>query len=123
MEVPQNQAETVEISFLDAIAEMGVREVERPSVMDSLEVSAGKFSRGRRLVVRDVEVIAQDRDDMSVGGLFGTVAPAVEARRAHPMYQADMFPGATPERRTGGICVVCGEAGCGIGPFTGGNAR
>lgn len=107
-----------EYSFLDSIIEAGVREPARVSLLDQVEAPTQKYSRGRVIVVRDVEVCRQDSDVLSVGGLFGMVEENATAQGHHRMMQAGLFPDATPERGRSGICV-CGEEGCRIGPFLG----
>jgi hypothetical protein len=114
----QTQAtEYRELSWLDAITE--VRAPVVVSLLDQVEAPKAKYSRGRVLVVRDVEVARQDAEVLMVGGLFGMVDASETARGHHNMMQVAMFPDAatTPERRRGSVCSVCGDPKCGIGPF------
>ncbi len=111
-------------SLLDAMVEMGVRSVGRPapSVLEQIEAPTQQYSRGRRLVVRDVVVVvAQDSDVLCQGGLFGAVEPSSTPQGHRAMVQDGLFASASQiEARRGSVCVVCGDARCGIGPFGGG---
>ena len=109
-----------ERSILDAVLEKGVREPAAPAAPSALDGIAaepvGKWSRGRKLVVRDVQVARQDADTQCVGGLFGMVEESAEpARRVHGS-QMSLPMGAVQTDRGSGICI-CGDKGCDIGPF------
>lgn len=109
------------VSLLDAIMEVGVRKSDTvpaaPSALDALvadTATVGKWSRGRKLVVRDVQVARQDSDSLCQGGLFGMVEESTEPVRALHATQIPM-DAVEVERSKG--CCVCGDGRCGIGPF------
>jgi hypothetical protein len=110
-----------EPSLLDLMLEQDapVRKAAAPSMLDALVADAaptGKFSRGRKLIVRNVEVVRQDSDVCCQGGLFGMVEEATEASRPVHGSQISLPMGAVETDRDNGCCV-CGDPGCGIGPF------
>lgn len=117
-----NLTQTVyrELSALEAALEVGVRETAPalapalPSLLDTVAAEpVAKWSRGRKIVVSH-EVIRQDEDLLCVGGLFGAVEEAAEPSR--PVHGTQLPLGAVAVDRGTGICI-CGDRGCGIGPF------
>ena len=100
-----------ERSILDAMLEEAVEPVApaAPSILDTVTEPVAKYSRGRRLVVRHVEIVRQDTDVQSVGGLFVGTHSALHASWSLPM-------GAVEVDRSKGCCV-CGDGRCNIGPF------
>jgi hypothetical protein len=130
--------ETTEASLLDRMLEEAViRPSARPlaqpepvakatpSILDDMTVTSGGWSRGRRIVMRgDVEIKRQDRDLYCVGGLFGSVDEFDEAQPVANVHgrQIAIPEGATEVNDGESICI-CGDKGCGIGPFvrTGGS--
>jgi hypothetical protein len=102
---------------LDAILERGVRESApaAPSALDAIVAEpTGKWSRGRLLTVRYEGTVRQDEDTQCVGGLFGAVKEATEPGR--PLHGSQIPLGAVETDRGSGCCI-CGDKGCGIGPF------
>jgi hypothetical protein len=88
-----------------------------PSALDAIAAEpVAKWSRGRKLVVRNVEVVKQDTDVQSVGGLFGAVDEAVEPSRPVHGSQIALPIGAVQTDKSTGCCV-CGDGRCNIGPF------
>jgi hypothetical protein len=86
-----------------------------PSALDAITAEpVAKYSRGRRLVVRHVEVVRQDEDVLSVGGLFGSVDESTEPIR--PLHATQIPMDAVQTDRSSGCCV-CGDGRCNIGPF------
>lgn len=121
---PAAQPAYRELTALDAIIEAAiVREPAEPSMLDALAAEpVPTYSRGRKLTVRYEGATRQDTDVQSVGGLFGAVeesdAPTV---RLHASQYS--LPMGAVEVDRGEGCCICGDKGCGIGPFvrTGGS--
>jgi hypothetical protein len=102
-------------SLLDAMVEAGA---QGPTVnLDKVTAPATGFSRGRRLVVRDVVIVAQDSDLLCQGGLFGSVEATAPQGHWAAVQQSLIDNTATVDVRTGGSVCVCGDGGCDIGPF------
>jgi hypothetical protein len=117
---PQPAPVLRELSALEAALEVGVRETAPalapapPSLLDTVASEpVARWSRGRRITVSH-EVIRQDEDLHCVGGLFGAVEEATEPSR--PVHGQQIPLGAVATDRGTGICI-CGDKGCGIGPF------
>jgi hypothetical protein len=87
-----------------------------PSILDAVTEPVAKWSRGRKLVVRNVEVAKQDTDVQSVGGLFGAVDESAEPVAFLHGSQASLPMGAVQTDKSTGCCV-CGDGRCNIGPF------
>lgn len=115
-QLPSDAAAAIngEQSLLDAIMEVGVRTAPALDALVADATPTGKFSRGRKLVVRDVQVARQDSDSLCQGGLFGMVEESTEPVRALHATQIPM-DAVEVERSKG--CCVCGDGRCGIGPF------
>jgi hypothetical protein len=62
----------------------------------------------------DIDAVRQDADLQCQGGLFGAVDEAEEPVRG--LHGKQIPFGAVEVDRGSGICI-CGDKGCGIGPF------
>ncbi len=108
--------ETPEVSLLDAI--VAASTVAPMSDLLSLMLDRPAVKVRRRLVVRDVVVARQDSDVLCQGGLFGSVEASSTPQGHMAAIQDALFAGApVPVAARGSVCVVCGDARCGIGPF------
>ena len=109
------EAVTREQSLLDAMVEVGVRTPAAPSALDAIASEpVARYSRGRKIVVRNFEALKQDADVLSVGGLFGAVDEATEPVCG---LHGKQIPFGMVETDRGSGCCVCGDKRCNIGPF------